>query len=217
MSGEIKLHGYKYSVYTRIARTVLHLKEVEYQTVEVDPFDEISPDYRAMNPFGRVPVLEHGSMVLFETGAVTRYIDRTFLGPVLQPVHTDALARMDQVMSVIDNYAYWPLVRQVFSQAFFRPFIGETCDKAEVLAGLTASETALEFFEKVAVEGFFLNGDSITLADCHLAPMIDYFCKTKEGSALFTTFPKLQSWWDKVSGSAMLQATDPFNSTEPTE
>ena len=48
-------------------------------------------------------------------------IDRAFSGPALQPAEPQALARMDQIIGIVDAYAYWPLVRQVFSHAVFRP------------------------------------------------------------------------------------------------
>jgi glutathione S-transferase len=55
-----------------------------------------------------------------------------------------------------------------------------------------------------------LTGHEFTLADCHLAPMIDYFVRAGEGRAALSAHPALQRWWDRVSGFEALQATDPF-------
>ena len=61
-------------------------KGVPWTHVEVDPFAETIPEtYLALNPFGRVPTLVHGGFVLYETTAITRYIDEAFSGPPLQP------------------------------------------------------------------------------------------------------------------------------------
>ena len=79
------LHGYHYSVYNRIARLALAEKGVAYDRVEVNPFADIPAEYLALHPFGRVPTLVHDGFVLYETGAITRYVDRTFAGPALQP------------------------------------------------------------------------------------------------------------------------------------
>lgn len=204
------LHGYRYSVYTRIVRMVLLAKKVEHRSIEVDPFAKLSEEYLRLNPFGRVPVLTHGLFELFETSAITRYVDRAFESRSLQPENPATLARMDQVIAVIDAYAYWPMVRQVASHAFFRPFIGEPSSRDEVESGLEASRKILSFLNGVAGDGEVLTGCDITLADCHLAPMIDYFVRAEEGNAALSSHPALQRWWDGVSVLDVLKATDPL-------
>ena len=211
MADQVQLHGYRYSVYNRIARLVLLSKKVEHQRIEVNPFAELSDEYLMLHPFGRVPVLTHGAFKLFETSAITRYVDRAFEGASLQPEGAAALARMDQVIAVVDAYAYWPMVRQVSSHAFFRPLFGEQSSREEIDAGLEASRKVLSFLDRVAGEGEVLTGRDITLADCHLAPMIDYFVRAEEGKAALSSHLALQRWWDQVSGWDALKATDPFN------
>lgn len=210
MADPVHLHGYRYSVYNRIARLALLSKEVEHQTIEVNPFAELSEAYLILHPFRRVPVLTHGAFKLFETSAITRYVDRAFNGPRLQPEGAAALARMDQVIAVIDAYAYWPMVRQVSSHAFFRPFVGGQSSREEVNTGLEASKKVLSFLDGVAGEGEVLTGRDITLADCHLAPMMDYFVRAEEGKAALSAHLALQRWWDQVSLLDVLKATDPF-------
>jgi glutathione S-transferase len=210
MADPVHLHGYRYSVYNRIARLVLLSKTVEHSRIEVDPFAGLPEAYLRLHPFGRVPVLTHGAFRLFETGAITRYVDRAFEGPSLQPEDAPALARMDQVISVIDSYAYRPLVRQVSSHAFFRPLFGERSSRDEIDRGLEASRTVLAFLDEVAGEGVVLDGRDLTLADLHLAPMVDYFVRAEEGKAALSTRPALQGWWDRMSGLDVLKATDPF-------
>ena len=210
MAEPVHLHGYRYSVYSRIARLTLLAKGVEHRTVEVDPFAELPEAHRMMHPFGRVPVLTHGAFKLFETSAITRYVDRAFAGPSLQPDGATALARMDQVIAVIDAYAYWPMVRQVSSHGFFRALFGERSSREEVDAGLAASRSVLSFLDGVAAEGEVLTGREITLADCHLAPMMDYFVRAEEGKAALSPHRALGTWWDRVSGLEVLRATDPF-------
>jgi glutathione S-transferase len=210
MPDPVQLHGYRYSVYTRIARLALLSKEVEHETVEVDPFGELPEAYLKLHPFGRVPVLTHGAFALFETGAIARYVDRAFTGPSLQPGSTAALARMDQVISVLDSYAYWPMVRQVSSHGFFRPYFGEPSSRDEIDAGLEASRKVLSFLDRVAGEGLVLGGRDLTLADLHLAPMMDYFVRAEAGKAALSSYSALQGWWDLISVLDVLEATDPF-------
>lgn len=210
MAGPVHLHGYRYSVYSRSARLVLLLKEVEHETIEVDPFAELSRDYLALHPFGRVPVLTHGELTLFETSAIERYVDRAFEGRPLQPEGAAASARMDQVISVADSYGYWPMVRQVSSHGFLRPSLGERSSREEVDEGLEASRPVLSFLDRIADEGVVLGGRDITLADCHLAPMIDCFVRAEEGRSALAACSALQRWWERVSVLDVLEATDPF-------
>src|SRR5260370_6799699 len=110
------LHGYRYSVYQRIARLALAEKGVAYEQVEGNPFaPEVPAAYLALHPFGRVPALVDDGFALYETAAITRYIDRTFTGPALQPAEPRPLALMDQPTPGVAAYAYLPLLPHVLS------------------------------------------------------------------------------------------------------
>lgn len=204
------LHGYRYSVYLRIARLALAEKGLAYERVEVNPFAPDRPEaYLALHPFGRVPVLDHDGFVLYETAAITRYIDRAFDGPALQPTASQALARMDQIIAVVDSYGYWPMVRQVFSQRVFRPRVGSIVDEAEIAHGLEASAKALAALEALAADAAFLVGPEISLADFHLGAMVAYFSQAPEGAALLTRAPRLSRWWARLSARPSMTATAP--------
>ena len=206
----VVLHGYKFSVYNRIARLVLDEKDVPYTTIEVDPFsDPIPPSYLKMHPFGRVPVLCHGAFYLYETVAITRYIDSAFSGPDLVPDDPKALGRMAQVSAIVDNYGYWPMIRQVFANRVFCSFEGRDGDEAEILEGMVKSNTVLDALEQIANEGLVLNGKTLTLADFHLAPMIAYFNYAPEGAEALETRSSLMNWWNTISRRKSMTSTDP--------
>ncbi len=204
------LHGYSLSVYVRIARLALAEKDVPHGLVEVNPFaPEGVGAYLELHPFGRVPTLVHDGFVLYETGAITRYVDRTFAGPALQPADARALARMDQIIGVVDSYAYWPLVRQVFAQRVMRPRFGRPSDENEIAQGLAAAPKVLGALEKLASDERFLVGPSVSLADLQLGAMIAYFAQAPEGASLLLRYPRLVAWWTRLSGRPGFVATDP--------
>ena len=206
----VELHGYQYSVYSWIARLALHEKGVAYSWVEIDPFAvNVSASYLAMHPFKRVPALVHGTFVVYETGAITRYVDEAFEGPKLQRTEPRERARCNQVMSIVDSYAYWPLVRQVFSHGVFRPRMKRPVDDNEVRRGLDAAAVVFKALEKLAGEGQYLCGNDLSLADIHLAPMIGYFELAPEGSALFEKHLRLRNWWLALSLRPAYLATMP--------
>lgn len=204
------LHGYRYSVYVRIARLVLAEKGPSYEQVEVNPFAaEIPAEYLALHPFGRVPTLVHDGFVLYETGAITRYVDRAFPGPALQPTDPKRLARMDQIVGVVDSYAYWPLVRQVFVHDVMRPHMGTEGDPQELQKGLDASARALDALETLAATEAWLTGPDLSLADLHLGAMVAYLAKSARGAALLAERPRLSAWWQRLNERPSVAATDP--------
>src|SRR5882757_4356233 len=125
----------------------------------------------------------------------TRYIDRTFPGPALQPAEPKTLARMDQIIGVVDAYGYWPLVRQVFSLRVFRPRLGQPADEAEIAKGLAAAGKVLAALENLATDTAFLVGPALSLADLHLGAMLAYFVQAREGEVLLQEHARLAAWW----------------------
>ena len=104
--------GAPYSVYVRAVRLALEEKGVQYELVPVDIFalGAVPPEHKSRHPFGKIPAFEHAGFRLYEAGAITRYIDEAFPGPRLQPDDARARARMNQIISILDSYAYRTLV-----------------------------------------------------------------------------------------------------------
>lgn len=204
------LHGYRYSVYVRIVRLVLAEKGLAYEQVEVNPFAaDVPADYLALHPFGRVPTLVHDGFDLYETGAITRYVDRAFPGPALQPADPKRLARMDQIVCVVDAYAYWPLVRQVFVHDVVRPHMGTAGDAAELEKGLESAARVLDALEALAAAETWLTGSDISLADFHLGAMVAYFAQSPRGAELLAARPRLAAWWRRLGARPSFAATEP--------
>lgn len=207
----IVLHGYQYSVYLRIVRMVLAEKGVPYSRVEVNPFASDMPkEYLELHPFRRVPTLVHDDYLLYETQAITRYVDEAFPGPSLQPKHARHRGRMTQIVSIIDSYGYLPMVRQVFSQRVFGPRIGRLADEAQVRAGLEGSSRVLAALESIAApDGPIAGGGEWSLADFHLAPVMAYLTAAPEGEPLVAECGKLAAWWELVRKRTSFRETDP--------
>ena len=206
----VELYGYQYSVYSWIARLALAEKGADYHWIEVNPFAaDVLEGYLALHPFKRVPTLVHDTFQIYETGAITRYVDEAFPGPRLQPTDPRHRARCSQFLSIIDSYAYWPLVRQVFSHRVFRPRLGRPSDLTEVQSGLEAAPKVLAALERLVADTEYLCGAEISLADIHLAPVIGYFAMAEEGDALLKTQRKLSHWWSAMSARSAYCTTRP--------
>lgn len=103
----VNLFGLERSVYTRIVRLALEEKPIAYSLSEVEIFGPggVPPEYMARHPFGRIPAIEHDNFRLYETSAITRYVDEGFPGVQLQPSEPHARARMNQIVGLLDAYA----------------------------------------------------------------------------------------------------------------
>src|SRR5262245_36815215 len=56
------------------ARWALEEAGVPYKTRLLEQGDQDKPDYRVLQPFGQVPILQDGDFTLFESGAIVLYI-----------------------------------------------------------------------------------------------------------------------------------------------
>ena len=76
------------------ARWALEEAGLPYRTRLLEQGDQDKPDYRALQPFGQVPILEEDGFVLFESGAIVLYIGER--SEVLLPKEPGAGARAVQ-------------------------------------------------------------------------------------------------------------------------
>jgi glutathione S-transferase len=201
--------GAAYSVYVRIVRLALAEKGVPYRLVEIDVFAPGGPppDYRDRHPFGRIPAFEHDGFRLYETGAIARYVDEAFAGPKLQPSAARERARMNQIIGVLDNYAYRTLVWDIFVERVRAPAQGRPPDEARIAAALPRAETCLDALVELMGEGPCLAGPNLTLADLHAAPMLIYFRMAEEGADMLRGRPVLTAWLDRIERRAAIAAT----------
>jgi glutathione S-transferase len=208
-AGAPTLYGAGYSVYTRIARLAFEEKGVPYRLVETDVFAAGGPppEYLRRHPFGRIPALDHGGFVLYETAAIARYVDEAFPGPSLQPAAASARARMTQIVSLLDSCGYRAMVWDVYVERVTAGEEGRVLDEARIAAGLARSATVLGELEKMIDTRAFLAGEDITLADLHAAPMIAYFRIAPEGAEILMRHPRLSAWWERMVRRASMQET----------
>ena len=206
----LELWAYKYSAYCWTVRLMLREKQVLYGLEEINPFlPEEQARLKKISPLGKVPVLVDEGRIIFETSAIIRYVDRKFPGETFTPADAGLQALQDQIIAVADQYAYWPWVRQVFSNAVFAPKFNETVDQQALEAGLERSVSALAVLEALALDTRFLCGERISLADFHLLPMLAYLAKTPEGLAMLEDHRKLLRWFEQMGDRASVIETAP--------
>jgi glutathione S-transferase len=103
---EFVIHSVPGSPYGRAVFVALEEKRAPYRLVPVAPGSIRQPAHLALHPFGRVPILEHEDLRLYETQAILRYIDRVVPDPGLTPAKAKIAAKMDQLMNINDWYLF---------------------------------------------------------------------------------------------------------------
>ncbi|MGB9430409.1 MAG: glutathione S-transferase family protein [Gammaproteobacteria bacterium] len=79
----------------RIAAALLDIP-LELQNVELPKGEQRAPDYLAINPMGKVPMLVDGDFVLPESAAITIYLAESKPGNMLYPAERRARAEVNR-------------------------------------------------------------------------------------------------------------------------
>ncbi|MCW5620234.1 MAG: glutathione S-transferase family protein [Burkholderiales bacterium] len=209
MSPRPILYGLARSVYTRIARLALEEKSVDYALEEVEIFSAagVPEQHLERHPFGRIPTFVHGTFRLYETVAITRYIDEAFPGPSLQPAEPETRGQMTQIMSVLDAYAYRPMIWGIFVQRVVVPQNGGTPDESKITESMRTARTCVKALEALQSSHQFLAGDQLSLADLHATPMFLYLRLTREGNELIESHPRLALWLAHMAARPSIERT----------
>jgi len=204
------VYGLRESVYTRIVLLTLEEKEVAYDFKDVDLFGDegIPEEYLKLHPFGRIPTLTYGHLNLYETGAITRYVDEAFSGYPLQSESPRSRARMNQAISMLDSYAYRPMIWDVFVERLVVPEEGGTPNEETIKNALPVAEICVQELESWLSIRPFLAGQRLSLADLHATPMLLYFAQTPEGTEMLGSAPGLQEWLERMTARPSVKSTE---------
>ncbi|MEE2953406.1 MAG: glutathione S-transferase family protein [Pseudomonadota bacterium] len=207
---DIKLWGFDGSTYVRTVKMLLNEKGVsDYEQVPVNVLEgePKSEEHLKRHPFGKVPVLDHDGMRIYETAAICQYLDTVLPGVSLIPSDPKSRARMDMVTNIVDSYAYGPIVGGVVAYHLFPDFVGGKDDGAH-RRGTENARKALVELMRIRGGDAFLAGDEISLADLYLAPLVAYIAMTPDKDE-FLSIDGLADWWGEVSDRESFKATDP--------
>ena len=203
------LYGPAFSTYVRTPRIAFAEKGVDYELREINFLQGMPEEQLHRHPFGKVPAFEHDGFTLYESCAVSRYIDEAFDGPALQPEDAKARARMTQVMSIVDSYTYPCTIGGLVIQRLVMPLLGNEPDENEIKAALPKIEKAMTVLDGLLGDNEFFTGKSISLADMHLAPILDYFTRTGESGPILEPLDALRGWWDRMRTRESVKSTEP--------
>jgi len=203
---KLTIFGSPLSTYVRTARMACHEKGVAYGLVPVPPGQEADG---ARHPFGRIPFMRHGDLVLCESQAIARYVDRVFPGPALMPADARAAAVADQWISAACDYFYQSMVRDLALPRLVFPAIGRPTDEAAIAASEETRRKHLAVVEATLAKSDHLAGKALTLADLFLAPVLYWVALTPEGKTALDGQAALARWRERIAARPSFKDTMP--------
>ena len=121
-----------------------------------------TPAYRKLNPNGRVPTIEDGDYVLWESHAICRYLAMQYGGEAVYPREPKARASVDRWMdwllasvAPVDVPVFWGTIRTPL----------EKHDKAAIVENVKKLSAVMQILEDRLAGRQYLEGDQATLAD----------------------------------------------------
>jgi glutathione S-transferase len=173
--------------------------------------DQLKPEFIALNPRHKVPVLVDGDFVLYESNAIVEYLDEAYpgRGAPLFPGDARQRALIRRLVLEADNY-FDKAVDIITTQGFDRkPGEREPQKIAEGRAAV-AAEAAL--FTR-ALRGDFLGGP-LSAADFALYPLLTFIYRTEKmklpdlgADAMLT--PELVAWKARIEALPFFAKTIP--------
>lgn len=198
---KLTVYGTHVSVYVRIVRLLLEEAGADYDLKEIDIFngENQSAEYLAKNPFGKVPTLGVDEEFIYETTAITGYLDSVVASNKFTPSEPMLKARMQQIMGIVDSHLYAPAIGAIAIQRLIVPSQGGQTDEDKVKNAIAPVKKALEAIEALIVVSPYLLGSELSIADFYLIPVFIYLSLTPEYAPVIAQTPKLSAWWQEVS------------------
>jgi len=202
------VHSIPGSPYGRAVFATLEEKGASYRLAAINPGTTKLEPHLARHPFGRIPVLEHGGFMLYETQAILRYLDRALPAPALTPTDPKAAARMDQLMNICDWYLFQGVNDVIGFQRVVGPRVmGMTPDEAAIAAAMPKAHIVFNELSRLLGDQPYFAGDKLSLADLHMVPQFDFLSQTPEWAPLTASNPNLVAWLSRLNERASVKAT----------
>jgi glutathione S-transferase len=163
----IRLHGIPKS---RNFRCIWAAEEagLPYEVIPVDfAKGAKSAEHLKVNPNGKIPAMQDGDLVLFESLAINLHLAGK-AGPPLAPTGDDAARVLQWTLWAATEVE--PAAMQWAYNTYIRPPAER--DPGHAAAGKAGLDARLDVLEQHLAGRHFLLGESFTIADCNLAGVL---------------------------------------------
>jgi glutathione S-transferase len=168
-----------------------------------------APEILAIHPFGKMPVLRHGDVELFESKAIATYLDRSFPGPHLFPSDPRLAALTEQWVSLVNTLMDRTLIR-TYLYAYIAPRAADSGpDREAIEAVMPAVREQIGVLDKAVAGTGYLVGDEFTFADINLLPILYRLGQAPEGAEALAAATHLARYYDRHAARPSFARTIP--------
>lgn len=194
------------STYTRVVRMVCEEKGIDHVMTDV-PLG--APELAVIHPFGKMPVLRHGDVELFESKAIATYLDRVFPAPHVLPTEPRLAALVEQWVSLVNTLIDRTIIR-TFLFAYIAPGTPDGLpDRAAIRAVMPAVRQQVAVLDKAVAATGHLVGDQFTFADINLMPLLHRLKIPPSGAAALAAAKNLSAYYDRHAQRPSFVRTEP--------
>jgi glutathione S-transferase len=173
------------------ARWALEEAGLPYQTRLLAQGDQDKPEYRALQPFGQVPILEEDGLVLFESGAIVLHIGES--SEALLPREPGARARATQwLISALNSIE--PFMMNVAVIDLF--YAQEEWAKQRRPGAVEFVQRRLSSLSKSLGDKSFLDGDRFTAGDLMMTTVL----RILKNTDIVSSDRRLEAYIERCTG-----------------
>jgi glutathione S-transferase len=198
--------GSQRSTYTRVVRMVCEEKGIDHVLTERLLG---APEIAAIHPLGKMPVLRHGEVELFESKAIATYLDRRFPGPAVFPSDPHLAALTEQWVSFVNTSVDRTLIRTYLFAYIVPKGPDGTPDRAAIEAVMPAVREQLGILDRAVAGSGYLVGDHFSFADINLLPILHRVGQAPEGAGAIAAAPHLAAYYEKHAARPSFASTMP--------
>jgi glutathione S-transferase len=163
----MKLYSTGLSTYAARVRAAIYAKGLDIEIVPPPAAGIKSPEYLAMNPMGKIPVLVlDDGLAIPESDTIVEYLEDAFPQKPLRPATPEGRAKARLISRVAELYIMDNI------STLFGQIDPTTRDQAVVDAAVAKIKDGLSYLNAVMDEGPYATGGRFTTADCWLIPQL---------------------------------------------
>jgi len=162
----MKLHGSEQSPFAARVWIACAAKGIAVDNLGPPTTGLKSPEFLALNPVGKVPVLLDDDMPIIESETILDYIEDCHPEPPLRPAAPADRARMRTAIRIMDTYVMVPVSR------LFAHLDPSTADARVVEDEVARWRQGLAWLTPFVPDAAQVVGNRLTLADCVLPPSL---------------------------------------------
>jgi glutathione S-transferase len=181
-------------------------KGIEYTLTETRL---AAPELFAVHPLGKMPVLRHGDVSLFESKAIATYLDRVFEGPEMFPPEPVAAALTEQWVSFVNTVVDRTFIR-TYLYAYISARLGNhEPDRNAINSVLPELHRQISVLDAAVERTGFLVGGRLTYADINLMPILHRLSQAPEGNVALGGAVHLSKYYEQHAKRVSFQRTSP--------